>query len=919
MPLSAPFSSADRPIFLMDGTAYLYRGFYANSSLQRSDGFPTGALTVVTRILLRILRQERPCWFAFLKDGHGKNFRHEVYPNYKANRMAMPEALASQMEPVERMVRTLGLHFEESQGCEADDCIASLAARFSPEHPVVIVSADKDLKQCLRPNVIMWDPAAKDEKIVTMQGVEEEAGIPVSLWADLQALTGDSVDNIPGVPGIGPKTALQILRDFPGLEDIRDRFRLLSPKHQKKLEGHLEEMFVYRKLTTLSTSQCPDITLDDLKTAPVNMNEALALAREFEMRALMREIMALGRESAQGEGMTFTTTQKGASPSASTATQSATLSAAGPAEPAFERDETDLLKATMGASLLDLARGSNTQGLKKIATAEALPPCSGQRVAVIWPDGADGPCAVGLAAADGTEGREFLWTGTMTDLVHWSEAAALLVVSDAKPLLKAGSPWQETALLRSRGRGLYDLSLAAYLFNPEESNYSWARLVGQASLPNDIDGKGPGLVALAMEAWGRSRLVRDGLSDLYHNLELPLTAVLAGMEDTGISIDMLAFQNFLGEVRQELSMLTQKIYDEAGESFNLRSAQQLGEILYTKLRLPMTRKTRNGQPSTSQEALESLAGHAIIDAILRFRKLEKMRSTYLEPLPRLTDRNGRLHTTFNQEATATGRLSSSNPNLQNIPVRGALGKRMRSCFVACPGSLLVSCDYSQIELRVLAFMSQDQALLQAFANNEDIHTRTAALIYECEPADITADQRRNAKTINFGLIYGMGAQKLAREIGVTPNEAKAFIKRYFEKLTGLKAFYERVEQDALQHGFVTTLGGRRRLLPNISSNNAQEQALARRQAINTVIQGSAADIIKMAMLSVWQDEELARMQARMVLQIHDELVLEVPEAWARAAGERVVQLMEGVQPGGRTFEPRLKVDWGTGRDWGTAH
>ena len=259
MPLPANFSSDKKPLFLMDGTAYMYRGFYANSSLQRSDGFPTGALTVVSRILVRILRKERPAYFAFFKDGHGKNFRHELYPDYKANRLAMPEALASQIEPIVRMVQALGLYYEESKGCEADDCIASLAARYSKERPVVIVSADKDLKQCLNDNVIMWDPAGKDEKIYTAKGVEEEAGIPIAIWADLQALTGDSVDNIPGVPGIGPKTAQQILKDFPGLEAIRDRFSLLSPKHQKKLDGHLEEMFVFRKLTTLSTSQCQNL------------------------------------------------------------------------------------------------------------------------------------------------------------------------------------------------------------------------------------------------------------------------------------------------------------------------------------------------------------------------------------------------------------------------------------------------------------------------------------------------------------------------------------------------------------------------------------------------------------------------------------------------------------------------------------
>ncbi len=925
MPLPFPFSSAERPIFLMDGTAYMYRGFYANSSLQRSDGFPTGALTVVSRILVRILRQEKPAYFAFFKDGHGKNFRHEAYPPYKANRSAMPEALANQIAPIERMVKALGLHYEESQGCEADDCIASLADRFGAKHPIVIVSADKDLKQCLRDNVIMWDPAAKDSKIYTRKSVEEEAGIPVSIWADLQALTGDSVDNIPGVPGIGPKTAREILQVFPGLEHIRDRFSLVSPKHQKKLVGHLEEMFVYRTLTTLSTKECTHLTLDDIAVRPLDLNAALALAREFELRQLMQDIMALGRTKATGKdpdaGPELTLTSRaparaGAQPAAAKTGSAGT-----------EGDENDMLRASQGASLLDLARSSSVSSLATLNSASALPSCQGARLAIIWPEGHNGPCAVALErdAEHGAEhgadhaATDFLWQGPMADLARWSEAAWLVVVADAKELMKSGSVWRENLRLRAATKGLYDLGLAAYLFNPEEDRYTWQRIVGQASLPNDAVASSPGAVALAIEAWGRQRLERDGLARLYHELELPLTAVLADMEDTGISIDMAAFQNFLGEVRQEISTLTQSIYEQAGETFNLRSSQQLGEILYNKLGLRSSRKTRTGQASTSQEALESLAGNPVVDAILRFRKLEKMRSTYLEPLPRLTDRMGRLHTTFNQEATATGRLSSSNPNLQNIPVRGALGKRMRTCFVADKGSLLVSCDYSQIELRVLAHMSQDAELLGAFARDEDIHTRTAALIYELAPEEVSPDQRRNAKTINFGLIYGMGAQKLAREIGVSTTEAKDFIARYFEKLTGLKAFYERVEEEAKEHGFVTTIAGRRRPLPNITSNNNQEQALARRQAINTVIQGSAADIIKIAMCTAWQNADLRALGARMVLQVHDELVLEVPQSNARLAGELVVQIMENVQPKGVPFEPRLKVDWGLGENWGLAH
>ena len=369
-----------------------------------------------------------------------------------------------------------------------------------------------------------------------------------------------------------------------------------------------------------------------------------------------------------------------------------------------------------------------------------------------------------------------------------------------------------------------------------------------------------------------------------------------------------------------LDQLTAHVYELAVTQFNIRSAQQLGDALFNGLGLPAPRKTKGGQASTSQQTLEKLAGqHPVVDSILQYRKLEKMRSTYLDPLPRLVDPQGRIHTTFNQKATATGRLSSSNPNLQNIPVRGPLGKRMRSCFIAGPGRLLVSADYSQVELRVLAHVSQDPALLEAFRNGEDIHARTAALVYDLPPDQVSPDQRRNAKTINFGLIYGMGAQKLAQELKISTTQAKDFIARYFERLQGLKEFYEGVEASARKHGFVTTLGGRRRLLPDINSASGQAAALARRQAINTVIQGSAADIIKLAMLAVARDERLRELDARLLLQVHDELLLEVPADAAKEAGALVARLMQDVCPAGKELSVPLLVDWGTGHDWGAAH
>ncbi|MDR1124878.1 MAG: DNA polymerase I, partial [Deltaproteobacteria bacterium] len=423
-----------------------------------------------------------------------------------------------------------------------------------------------------------------------------------------------------------------------------------------------------------------------------------------------------------------------------------------------------------------------------------------------------------------------------------------------------------------------------------------------------------------MRAVMEAGLKSNHLLPLLRDLEMPLIPVLLDMQDIGLGIDKAAFARFLAQTEEELKSLTAEIHQAVGREFNIRSAQQLGKLLFEELGLPKARKTSGGQASTSQEALENLDGkHPVVGKILEFRKLEKLRSTYLEPLPRIADATGRLHTSFNQSSTATGRLSSSNPNLQNIPVRGPLGSRMRACFVAAPGQVLVSADYSQIELRVLAHLSQDPTLLDAFSKNEDIHRRTAALLFDVAPAAVTPDQRRGAKTINFGLIYGMGPQKLARELGIGMNEAKGFIERYFSKLGKLREYFDQVEKEARERGFVCTMTGRRRPCPEILSANQQLRSRARRQAINTCIQGSAADIIKLAMLAVPGDAALRRLGARLILQIHDELLLECAPEQAEAAGKRLAEIMSSVKPGGRELSVPLSSDWGSGRSWSEAH
>ncbi len=919
MSLKQRLGLAAEPVFLMDGSAIIYRGFFANRNMQRSDGFPTNSLVVVSRVLLRILREERPRYFAFVQDGKGPNFRHKIFPLYKANRDATPEDLVRQLDPIHRMVRALGLRLEVSQGCEADDCIASLAARFAAEHPVIIVSGDKDLKQCLGPNVYMWDPASKEEKLVSEADFTAESGVTPAQWPDVQALIGDTSDNIPGVPGIGPKTARQIFSICPSLEDIRDHFVLLPPKMQAKLQAHLENMFTWRELTTLRRDFCPGVTLEDLRVRPLDAATCALLTEEFELFALRRELAALDRlQAAEAdlpeEFLDAGSIREDAQPAAGkkAAAEQASLPLAQPARSG---------RATSQMSLLDAMPQESAPALDDVS---ALPDCGDARVALIWAHGDREAPYLAVEGADGSSLGEWQWKGPVAELARWLAPARTLVTADLKGMLTSAPCWQ---FLAGRAGDCIDLGVAAYLLNPEENDYGWPRLSARwgAVLRHELESRGetapgPARLGLAMAQLFEQRMEKDGLLELFRRLEMPLLPVLAGMEQSGVAIDAAAFRAFLDDVQGRLDQLTAHVYELAGTQFNIRSAQQLGDVLFNGLGLPAPRKTKGGQASTSQQTLEKLAGqHPVVDSILQYRKLEKMRSTYLDPLPRLVDPQGRIHTTFNQKATATGRLSSSNPNLQNIPVRGPLGKRMRSCFIAGPGRLLVSADYSQVELRVLAHVSQDPALLEAFRNGEDIHARTAALVYDLPPDQVSPDQRRNAKTINFGLIYGMGAQKLAQELKISTTQAKDFIARYFERLQGLKEFYEGVEASARKHGFVTTLGGRRRLLPDINSASGQAAALARRQAINTVIQGSAADIIKLAMLAVARDERLRELDARLLLQVHDELLLEVPADAAEEAGALVARLMQDVCPAGKELSVPLLVDWGTGHDWGAAH
>lgn len=869
------------PVYLIDGTALLYRAFYARADLSRSDGFPTNAINTVLRVLLNLLRDEKPTHVAFLMDGKGPTFRNDIYELYKANRPAMPEPLAEQIEPVRRGVELLGIKLLVSKGVEADDCICALANRYKADRPVIIMASDKDLKQCLDENVVMVSQHGRKETIYTLDGFRDKEGMEPATWPDFQAIIGDSADNIPGIPKVGPVTARKILAQTgPTLEDVKANYDGLPDKLREKIEPELENIFLYRELTRMKTDCC-DEPLDEFTIKNVDAEALTAFLDEYELKGLKSMVPK-----------TDDGTVKAATPKTVTANRDGGMLSLFGDAPASRKEVEPL-------------------PVMEIATTEGLPALAGEDVGLVIEDS---------AFFLGVEGKEYRYAGPVNELIRALEHASVIATPSVQDLLRADDEWEY--ILSSQW---FDLSLAAYLLDPEARNYSWPRL--RQSLYQDgrpefaeaaasLHPQAKAMAALAYMQGIASQVQAAELGPLMRELELPLIPALVSMEKAGIGIDLEAFKNFLDDVSDQLGGLTRSIIGHAGGEFNIRSSQQLAVVLFDDLGIQAGSKTATGQRSTANQVLEKIRDkHPIVEDILEYRMLEKLRSTYLEPLPKLVDERSRLHTSFNQLATATGRLSSSGPNLQNIPIRGKYGPRMRGCFTAAEGNLLAAADYSQIELRVLAHFSQDPALLDAFRNNEDIHTRTAALIMDKTVDEVLPDERRNAKTINFGLIYGMGVQKLARELKIKQAEAKTFTERYFEKLSTLKAYYDTVVKDAQSHGYVTTLAGRRRLLPELHSRNNMQASEARRQAVNTVIQGTAADIIKMAMVAAHGDEQLTSLGAKLILQVHDELILEAPEQNAEAAGARLVEIMQGAA----SLDVPLKVDMGVGRSWAEAH
>jgi len=854
-------------LYLIDGHNVLYRTFFGVPRLTAPDGTPTNVVLGVARILLKILREDRPDAVVAVFDSREPTPRHAVYPGYKANRLKVPEDLAAQIPVVDEVIDALGVRRLSFPGAEADDIIGTLSRRAEERGmDVVIVSSDKDLYQLVSRRVKVRD-GLKEHTVGEAQ-VEEVFGVPPAKVADLLALAGDSSDNVPGVPGIGEKTASELIRDFGSLDEVLAHPERLKGSRREKIEKGADAARLALRLVTIDREipireDWPEFVprgIDALRLAP--------LFRRLGFRKLLEEL-DLGEAPDTGKKGDA----RGSLASKRVGSPEALLHALGPGE----------------LTAAGLAYDGDRETVVGIAV-------EGDGVHLL-------PADASAGAARAVSGR-----------------GATVYLHDGKSLYR-----------RSAGTGkeedprLFDTQVAGYLLDPEEGTPSFAKLRARF-LPASLaaaEGESPegraadrASATLALGKALEERLAEAGLLDVFRGIDMPLLPVLHRMEEKGIRIDPVIFGELSGELARDISAIERKVAAAAGTGFNINSPKQLAFLLFEKLGLPPVKKTKTGY-STDVEVLERLKDlHEIPSLVLEYRTLAKIRSTYVDVLPGMVDpRDGRIHTTLHQTQAATGRLSSSDPNLQNIPIRTELGRRIRSGFVAEKGNLFVGADYSQVELRLLAHLSGDAELIRRFRQGDDIHSATAAAVFGVKPSAVTPELRRRAKVINFGILYGMSPFGLSRELGIGGKEAKAYIDQYFDRYPGVREYIEGLKETARKNGYVLTIMGRRRFLKDIDSRNKVLREAAERMAINTPIQGSAADLIKMAMIRVDREFRDAGMRARLILQVHDELIVEAPEREAGASERILKEAMEGAA---RLTVP-LTVSVSRGKNWGEIH
>ncbi|MBI5196540.1 MAG: DNA polymerase I [Nitrospirae bacterium] len=883
-------------LYLIDGNSHFYRAFYAIKGLTNSKGFPTNAIYGFINMLLKILREKKPDYISVVFDTPAPTVRHKMYVEYKAHRPKMPEELQVQIPYIKGIISAFNIPMLQMEGYEADDIIATIAKRAEAENEeidVYIVTSDKDINQILSRRIKTYD--TMKDKITEEKDVIERFKVEPERLPEIMALTGDKADNIPGVPGIGEKTAVGLIKEFGTLDGLMQNYSKIKRTELRELiSKHMEDIKLSRTLAKIDSDVPVSVSMPELKLKEPDWTRLLRFFKDFEFGSLLKLI---------------------------------------PAGEAFTETDVTVLKEE------DLAKFINTikQQPEIILDTEttSISPVQAELVGMSFSINTDTAYYLPLAHS---------YLGTPRQMPKMKTLAELRMILENPEIKKTGHNIKyDLIVLRNEKidlKGLaFDTMLASYLLNPNKTNHDIEDLtmsyLGYKKLSyNDITEKGKknfrevsvedaarysgggAAATLRLKNLLAPEIEKEGLSELFYGVEMPLIEVLADMETAGIKIDAALMNDFSKELERDIAGIEKRIFFLAGGEFNINSPKQLQEILFEKLGLRTIKKTKTGF-STDVDVLEELAlEHELPQEILEHRSLSKLKGTYVDALPVIVNpATGRVHTTFNQTITATGRLSSSNPNLQNIPVRGEWGRRIRAAFIAEGGKQLLSSDYSQIELRILAHLSRDEGMMEVFKNDGDIHMRTACELFGIAPEGVTPEIRRRAKVVNFGIVYGMSPFGLSRELGIRPDEAKVYIDTYFTRHGGVKKYLEAKITEAEETGSVKTIFKRKRQIPEIRSANKNTRQLGERFAINTPVQGSAADIIKLSMINIWKRLKKEGLKTKMLLQVHDELLFEVPAE----EKERVQALVKEEMENAVRLDVPVKVDIGIGKNWAEAH
>ena len=883
-------------LYLIDGSSYIFRAFYAIGHLSNSKGLPTNATYGFTQMLLKVLKDHQPDYLIVVFDSKAPTFRTQVYQEYKANRPAMPEALVPQIPYIKKIMQAYRIATLEIEGYEADDVIGTLAKKLESEADVVIITGDKDILQLVSDRTEVYD--TMKEKRFKVDQVIQRFGVPPEQVVEVMGLSGDAVDNIPGVPGIGEKTAIELIKAFGSIENLLAHLEQVPKKKlRENLEAYGEQARLSRQLATLHTDVPIDCPLKESVLSPPDLKSLREIFKELEFNKLLKEL------------------------------------------PDEKVDRPRDYHLIMGQNEF-LSLAEDLKKAKRFAIdLETTSPYP------MWAD------LVGVSLSHAPHEAFYIPVGHQPR-EGIQQLSLPWVLEQLKPLLedealkKVGQNIKyDWIVLKRYGIELQgiegDTMIASYLLNPTKHNHNLSEIAREyldRSVTDYKDVAGTGAKALTFDQINLEKakdyscedadvtlqlsqlllpkLTEGGFKDLFNQVEMPLLVVLAKMEMNGVKIAIDLLNEFSKETEIQLQQKEKRIYALAGESFNINSSQQLGKILFDKLKLPVIKKTKTGF-STDVDVLTRLSlQHELPLEILAYRNLSKLKSTYIDALPRLVHpKTGRIHTSYNQTVTATGRLSSSDPNLQNIPIRTDEGSRIRQAFIPEKGWGIASADYSQIELRLLAHLSQDETLVEAFQRDEDIHARTASEIFGVPMEKVNPRMRREAKVINFGIIYGMSAYGLAQQLNIEPKIAQAYIDEYFKKVPGVQAYIEKSLEEARQKGYVTTLLQRRRYLPDIQSPTAVIRQASERMAINAPLQGTAADVIKVAMIRIQNRIEELRLSTKMIMQVHDELVFEVPEEETQKALLMIQKEMEGVME----LSVPLRVSIQSGKNWAEVH